>query len=172
MLFTNKTKIVGILLGTGISLVTISTAQSQTNPSQTNPTQTGFSCNTSEDVPTTVYKNKQGIQEPWIKWSSDYFSDSGWTPQSRCQEVSNRLENYRRNNQLKYVTLGTVKNQTVICVANAKQAPCAGVIYTLKPGQNAIAALNNLFAWRKGEAGLQSSYETMEIPYIEVGSRL
>ncbi|MEO1342274.1 MAG: hypothetical protein AAFV28_14280, partial [Cyanobacteria bacterium J06635_13] len=36
-----------------------------------------------------------------------------------------------------------------------------------------IKALNNLFAWRKGEQGLQSNYESVTaIPYIDVGTRL
>jgi Circadian oscillating protein COP23 len=121
-------------------------------------------------IPVAMYK--QGIQEPWIKWSSGYFTDSGWTPAKRCEAVSNRLETYRVNQQLRYVTLGVVNNQRVICVAATQGAPCGGIIYTLKPEQDAIAALNNLFAWRQGQAGLESNYETVETPYIDVGSRL
>ncbi|MBE9046944.1 hypothetical protein IQ255_21475 [Pleurocapsales cyanobacterium LEGE 10410] len=136
-------------------------------------TQSGFRCDTSGDVPTTIYQNRQGNPEPWIKWVSDHFSGAGWSPQARCQEVSSRLETYRRNKKLRYVTLGTVNNQSVICVASQDQGPCEGIVYTLKPGQDGIQALSNLFAWRKGEEGLQSNYESVTtIPYIEVGSKL
>lgn len=168
MLFANSKKMMGVLCGMGIVFSPIFNAQSQVN----NNIQTGFFCSTSASVPTTVYLNKQGTQEPWITWSSDYFTDSGWTPEKRCLEVSNRLETYRIKNQLQYVTSGVINNQKVICVAATQGAPCGGIIYTLKPGQDAIAALNNLFAWRKGEAGQTSNDETMEIPYIDVGSRL
>jgi hypothetical protein len=83
------------------------------------------------------------------------------------------LETYRKNKKLKYVTLGTVNNQSVICVASKDQGPCEGIIYTLKPGQDGIQALNNLFAWRKGGEGLESNYESVTaIPYIDVGTRL
>jgi hypothetical protein len=104
---------------------------------------------------------------------SDHFSGSGWSPDARCREVSARLETYRKNKQLKYVTLGTVNNQPVICVASQNQGPCEGIIYTLKPGQDGLQAINNLFAWRQGQSGLQSNYESVtESPYIDVGSRL
>ena len=135
--------------------------------------QSGFRCDTSGNVPTTLYQSRQGNSEPWIQWVSDHFSDSGWSPDARCQEVSSRLETYRRNKKLRYVTLGTINNQSVICVASKDRGPCEGIIYTLKPGQDGIQALNNLFAWRKGEQGLQSNYESVNaIPYIDVGERL
>lgn len=133
----------------------------------------GFRCDTSGDLPTTLYQSSQGTAEPWIKWQSDHFSSSGWSPEARCQEVSSRLETYRRNKKLKYVTLGTVNNQSVICVASQEGGKCEGIIYTLKPGQDGLKALNNLFAWRKGEQGLESNYESVTaIPYINVGERL
>ena len=154
----------------------IQTSESQTPAIQTeNSTvaRAGFRCDTDGDVPTTIYQSTQGTPEPWIKWVSDHFSGSGWSPDERCQEVSSRLETYRKNKKLRYVTLGTVNNQSVICVASQDQGPCEGIIYTLKPGQDGIQALNNLFAWRKGEEGLQSNYESVTaIPYIDVGTRL
>ena len=135
--------------------------------------QSGFSCDRTGDTPTTIYQSKQGNPEPWIQWVSDHFAGSGWTPDLRCQEVSDRLETYRQNKKLRYVTLGTVNSQSVICVASKNQGPCEGIIYTLKPGQDGIEALNNLFAWRKGDEGLESSYESVTtIPYIDVGSKL
>ncbi|MEM8718682.1 MAG: COP23 domain-containing protein [Cyanobacteria bacterium P01_G01_bin.39] len=145
----------------------------QTPTISPNSIQSGFRCDTSGNVPTTMYQSRQGNSEPWIQWVSDHFTGSGWSPDARCQEVSTRLETYRKNKKLRYVTLGTVNNQTVICVASKDQGPCEGIIYTLKPGQDGIKALNNLFAWRKGEEGLQSNYESATaIPYIDVGTRL
>ncbi len=66
----------------------------------------GFFCDTSSGVPVTIYQNTQGTQEPWIRWVSNAFGSSGYDPQTRCQEVSGRLETYRRNKQLKYITVG------------------------------------------------------------------
>ena len=150
----------------------VPTPQPTTIPAPVN-VQSGFHCDTSGDVPTTIYQSSQGDPEPWIQWVSDHFTGSGWTPDARCKEVSSRLETYRKNKKLRYVTLGTVNNQSVICVATKDQGPCEGIIYTLKPGQDGIQALNNLFAWRKGEEGLQSNYESVTaIPYIDVETKL
>lgn len=133
----------------------------------------GFECNVDGDVPTTVYHNAQGGQEPWIKWVSEHFSDANWTPAARCQAVSERLEAYRQEGKLKYVTLGVENDQQIICVASRDNGPCEGIVYTLKPGQDGITALNNLFAWGSGQQNLESSYESSAvIPYINVGERL
>jgi hypothetical protein len=149
----------------------VPTVQPVTTPASTPPS--GFFCDSSGKVPITMYQSSQGNSEPWIQWVSDHFSGSGWSPDTRCKEVSDRLETYRKNKKLKYVTLGTVNNQSVICVASKDQGPCEGIIYTLKPGQDGIQALNNLFAWRKGGEGLESNYESVTaIPYIDVGTRL
>jgi hypothetical protein len=66
-----------------------------------------------------------------------------------------------------------VRHQARETVASKDRGPCEGIIYTLKPGQDGVQALNNLFAWRKGEEGLESNYESVTaIPYIDVGTRL
>jgi hypothetical protein len=121
-----------------------------------------------------MYQNSQGVREPWIKWTSDYFSGSGWNPLTRCREVSDRLETYRRNRQLKYVTWGRMNNQNVICTALNEGDPCVGLIYTLKPYQNPRQTLDHFFAWREGQAGLPSLYESAGKPrlYIDVRARL
>ena len=134
--------------------------------------QKGFVCDNHTGVPTTTYYNSQGISEPWIKWVSEHFSEAKWTPQARCQTVSERLEQYRQEGKLKYVTLGIENEQQIICVASRDNGPCEGIVYTLKPGQDGISALNNLFAWGSGQQNLESSYESSAIPYINVGEKL
>ena len=133
----------------------------------------GFYCDVDSSVPTTVYQNARGSSEPWIQWVSDHFTDANWTPSARCQAVSERLEQYRQEGKLKYVTLGVENDQQVICVAEEDNGPCKGIVYTLKPGQDGVAALNNLFAWGSGQQNLESSYESSTtVPYINVGDRL
>ncbi|MGB5633646.1 MAG: COP23 domain-containing protein [Waterburya sp.] len=150
---------------TTISISSINSVQAQTAK--------GFKCDASETIPTTMYHNSQGVKEPWIKWISEHFSDSNWTPLSRCQTVSERLEEYRVNGKLKYVTLGMQNQQQIICVASRDNGPCEGIVYTLRPGQDGVAALNNLFAWGSGQQNLDSNYESSStIPYINVGKKL
>ncbi|MEM8723201.1 MAG: COP23 domain-containing protein [Cyanobacteria bacterium P01_G01_bin.39] len=150
----------------------IMAASTSTNLAQAQ-TAKGFTCDVATSTPTTMYHNSQGGKEPWIKWVSNHFSGSNWTPLTRCQTVSDRLEEYRLSGKLKYVTLGMENEQQIICVASRDNGPCEGIIYTLRPGQDGIAALNNLFAWGSGQQNLDSNYESAStIPYINVGEKL
>ena len=134
--------------------------------------QTGFWCSTSTGVPVTVYQNRQGAVDPWIEWTSDYFSGSGYNPITRCQLVSQRLETYRRNRTLKYITAGQMNGQNVICTASQVNGICQNLIYTLRPGQDPIDSLYNLLAWRQGQVAMSSVDETGKIPYIDVREKL
>jgi len=140
--------------------------------SQPAPGEKGFWCNTSMGIPITVYQNSRGGIEPWIEWASDHFSSSGYDAVTRCQVVSQRLETYRRNGQLKYITAGRMNGQNVICVANQVHGACEGLVYTLRPDQDPIKALYNLLAWRAGQVGMPSTNESGEIPYIDVRGKL
>jgi hypothetical protein len=119
-----------------------------------------------------MYQNSQGSIERWISWDSNFFTDAGWTPATRCNEVSNRLESYRTAKLLKYVTVGRMNGENVICTASEKNGRCGGLIYTLKPGQDAIRTLYTFFGLREGQAGVPVLSESAEIPYIDVTGRL
>lgn len=134
------------------------------------PGQRGFFCGISEGIPTTIYQNSKGGREHWIKWESNVFE--GYDPLTRCKQVSARLETYRVNKQLKYITAGMMNRQRVICTASRVNGRCEGLIFTLKPGQDAIKTLNNFLAWREGQAGTPSMSESGEIPYIDVRERI
>lgn len=131
-----------------------------------------FFCDQSTGVPVTVYRTPQGKQEPWIIWTSGFFSDSGYDPITRCETVTKRLETYRRDRVLKYITVGTLNNFNVICTASVINGPCQGLIYTLRPQQDPIRTLNNLFVWLNRKSPGSSVLESGTIPYIDVQSKL
>ena len=160
------------LIFTSLIVLCSSCLTPKTALSQPAPGQRGFFCDTSTGTPTTLYQNSQGSREPWIKWESDTFSGAGYDPLRRCTEVSSRLETYRQNKQLKYITGGIMNSQPVICTASQVNGRCEGLIFTLKPGQDVIATLNKLLAWREGQAGTPSLSESQEIPFIDVSGRL
>jgi len=141
------------------------------SPSQAQRGQ-GFYCDRSGGSPATMYQNSQGSIERWISWDSNFFTDAGWTPAARCNEVSNRLESYRTAKLLRYVTVGRMNGENVICTASEKNGRCSGLIYTLKPGQDAIRTLYTFFGLREGQAGVPVLSESAEIPYIDVSGRL
>jgi len=160
-----------VLAATAIALSGLTVA-SGPSYSRGAPGESGFWCSISTGVPVTVYKNPKGAVEPWIEWTSDYFSGSGYDPATRCQLVSQRLETYRRQRMLKYITAGQMNGQNVICTANQVNGLCQNLIYTLRPGQDPIGSLYNLLAWRQGYAGMPSFDESSKIPYIDVSKKL
>ncbi len=85
-----------VLVATAIALSGLTVA-SGPSYAQRAPGESGFWCSTVTGAPVTVYQNPQGAIEPWIEWTSHYFSGSGYDPATRCQLVSQRLETYRRN---------------------------------------------------------------------------
>lgn len=154
--------------------IALGTLMVDSQPSHALPAsgESGFWCSTSTGTPVTVYQNRQGAIEPWIEWASDYFSASGYDPSTRCQLVSQRLEIYRRNRQLKYISVGQMNGQNVICTANQINGVCQNLIYTLRRDQDPVGALYNLLAWRQGQVGMPSLDESGKIPYIDVREKL
>ena len=152
-----------------LSNISISRASRQSQP---NLGQGGFVCDTSTGEPVNVYQNPQGFREPWIRWNSNFFSSSGYDPLTRCQQVSQRLENYNRNRQLNYVTVGVVNNQKVICTTSRVNGPCEGLIYTLRRDQDPAPALSSFFVWLANQKARPSLFESSTAIYINVGERL
>lgn len=113
----------------------------------------GFSCGTSNGVPTTLASTNDGRSVPMIRWTSNTFDAAGWTAERRCQEVSQRFETYRQQGRLAFVTTGRINGQPVICTAPRDRGPCDGLLYTLKPGQDPTLALRRLFDVRYKSRG-------------------
>ncbi len=113
---------------------------------------TSFVCGSSNGVPATMAQTPRG-NVPVIKWVSNYFSDSGWTPQRRCQEVSRKFQAYYQNGTLNYLTTGEINGQPVVCVAQEKEGPCAGLLFTLKAESNPGETLQRLLDVRDRTAG-------------------
>lgn len=123
------------------------------------PAQSGFYCDNSNGIPQTRYKSRAGGTEVWINWSSEHFADAGYDSLSRCQIVSDRLENFRRNRQLNYIGVGWQNGQQIICAAT-EAGQCRGLIYTLKPGQDGNETLDRFMRLRRGEASASSLWES------------
>ena len=123
-----------------------------------------FYCGTSEGVPSTMSTTKSGKQVPIIRWKSSHFSDSGYTPQRRCEIVSQRFNDLYQRGQMNHLTTGRMNGLPVICAAATNPGPCVqdGLLYTLKPGQNATQTLKNLISIRTKASG----------PLTETASRL
>ena len=108
----------------------------------------GFVCGVANGAPATNALKADGTQIPVIRWTSSTFTAAGWGPQRRCEEVSERFDTYLKQGRLAYITTGRMNRLPVICTAASKRGPCDGLLYTLKPGQNATATLKDLLQIR------------------------
>lgn len=137
------------------SLIGLSVAAGATLAMSSQPAQAGeqrFGCAQSGGVPATMAKTKRGYV-PVIRWTSDYFGSSGWSPQARCQEVSDRFEAYHKDGTLNFLTTGRMNRQSVVCVASREGGPCSGLLFTLKPGSNPGQTLQRLLDVRYRATG-------------------
>ena len=111
-----------------------------------------FYCGYSNGVPTTLAETPRGTV-PIIRWVSQHFSGSGYTPQQRCEEVSGRFQSYYNQDILNYITTGYMNGMPVVCVTGINGGECSELLFTLKPGQNASRTLQQLFDIRQGASG-------------------
>lgn len=104
----------------------------------------------SSNIPTTYAQTPRG-NVAVIKWSSSYFSGSGYTPMQRCQAVTDRFNTYDAKGQLQYMSSGWQNNQPVVCAGSA----CTGhnLLFTLRPDQDSAQVLQEMMANRTGAAG-------------------
>ncbi len=128
-----------------------------------------FVCSTSNGIPATVAKTANG-EVPVILWSSDYFNSAGYTPESRCKQVSSRFQTYYEKGSLKFMTTGRMNRQNVVCVAERENGPCSGLLFTLKPGSNPNETLEKLLARRSQSGGPLN--ETRDRVYIDMNHYL
>jgi hypothetical protein len=105
-----------------------------------------FMCDTSRSVPATVVQSSQYGIVTLINWQSDHFAKSGFSPASRCQQVSSRFQQHYQQGTLKFFTTGLVNRQSVICAVATQNSPCNqnNLLYTLKPGSDPNQTLKQL----------------------------
>ncbi|MEB3831799.1 COP23 domain-containing protein [Phormidium sp. CCY1219] len=98
-----------------------------------------FQCQIStDDLYVTLALRKNGaVSDPMIVWKTEEFSSSGYTPERRCNEVTNRLnaildENGGTLSGL-YMTAGIVNGEAVLCAVNNTRSGCnsRNMLFTL-----------------------------------------
>ena len=109
-----------------------------------------YQCVNYENKPTTIVDTARG-RIKLIVWESQYFANSGWSPQKRCEAVSARFQKFSDDRSLKYVSTGIMNRKyKVICVSRPRPGrgyACNddGLLITLQPNDNPSAVLKNLF---------------------------
>jgi len=133
---------------------------------------TSFQCRSSDDVNFTVALSQNGnVSDPIIVWASDAFSSSGYTPERRCQAVTQRLNDALAENDYTlrglYLTVGRVNGQSVVCTVASTRSGCNrdNVLFTLSSNpRNPEQVLYNLSARTTGTTVQESG----GLPYVDL----
>ena len=121
----------------GVLLLTVAGCKEETPP----PLKMNFVCEAGKNgIPTTYALTPIG-KKPIIRWVSEYFEGSGYTPQKRCEMVTQQMQTAHNNGILNFITVGRENNQDVICSSTAKGGKCDLTILTLKPNDSAGKAV-------------------------------
>jgi hypothetical protein len=91
---------------TGLALA-LSVTLASNQPSQAQSRQ--FSCGLSDNYPVTVVRHPARGSVSLIVWTPGSLIGDTWTPQKRCQKVSDRFQKLHNQGELKILKTGTVK---------------------------------------------------------------
>jgi hypothetical protein len=85
-----------------------------------------------------MYRHDQG-QKPWLKIKTTL--GGGYDPLKRCEEISERLNGYRKDGLIKLAYRDEPKtpNQYVICAKTKLSGDSCPLLVTLKPGSDTEA---------------------------------
>jgi hypothetical protein len=160
--------VIAVLVYVESKMVSSKPGNQNTNAAET----INFSCEIRGNVPTTLAQTPRG-KIPVIRWVSNYFSQSGFDPQKRCEEVTERFQNYSNQGVLSYITTGIENNQEVICVSGKEGGSCNGTLFTLKPEEKASRVIQQLFdiAYRNGAPLEEKSSASPKI-YVDMKTLL
>ena len=100
-----------------------------------------------------------------IAWESDSFPNTVWTPQKRCEVISQKFQDFYNQDRLRYMTAGQINGLGVICAARSPETcNSRNQLFTVKPGTNpqrVLEQLTELASGRTTEGVSQTRYPGM-----------
>ena len=94
-----------------------------------------FFCGNHDGKLATVARHSTRGDIAFIVWTSDYFSGSGYTPNVRCQEVSDRFNRNQRSGMLNYIIPSELNGLPVVCASRTESnTDCSNqtLLFTLR----------------------------------------
>lgn len=86
-----------------------------------------------------------------FNWVSEYFSESTWTPEARCKEVSPKFQMASDNGMLNYLTNAEAENGLpILCANSSTETTCDFMLFTLKPDDKPDAVRQMLIDMAEG----------------------
>ncbi|MEY3403940.1 MAG: COP23 domain-containing protein [Dolichospermum sp.] len=139
---------------TGLALA-LSVTLASNQPSQAQSQSRLFTCALRDKYPVTVVRHPTRGSVPLIVWTNTSQISDTWTPQKRCQEVSDRFQKLQNQGQLRILKTGTVNGQSVICGLGTNQGACdrKNVLLTMTKDRDPNQVLEQLLNTRVGAGG-------------------
>ena len=95
---------------------------------------TRFTCDYVDGEYVVLY-NPENQANSSFPWAIPSALGGGWTPERRCNEITNRLENYRSDGLLEMST-GIENGYDTICVTTSIDPSDCRIVLTVPPGQD------------------------------------
>ena len=146
----------GLALALSVTLASNQPSQAQrasNRPSQAQSRQ--FTCASRDNYPVTVVRHPTRGSVALIVWTNTSQISSTWTPEKRCQEVSDRFQKLQNQGQLGTLKTGTVNGQYVICGVRTNQGSCnnKNVLLTMTKDRDPKQVLEQLLNTRVSAGG-------------------
>ena len=123
--------------------VVIDNEPETTNPSPTtNNSDRRFTCERNNGEYTVMYRPQSQPNESYA-WAIPQQMGGNWSPQRRCQAISNRLEQYRPDGLMELQTT-TLNGEDVVCVTTEADSSCR-IVFTVPRGQDALRTRDRVF---------------------------
>lgn len=122
-----------------------------------------YECKSEPNKLSTVAHTERGMIE-LIVWESNYFG-SQWSPEKRCEAVTQRFQNFSDQKLLRFVSTGRFNNYNVICVSE-KAGDCIdqGLLLTLEGKDQPTQILRQLFNYK---TSIRRGPQTKEVIDVE-----
>ncbi|BAZ13231.1 hypothetical protein NIES4071_50700 [Calothrix sp. NIES-4071] len=109
----------------------------------------------------------------FIAWKSEFFEKAGWTPQERCQKVTERFNKMYDTGRLKYFGSGANNGYPIICGLFNKDDACntENQLFTVKSGSQIKVVLEQLIDIAEGKASnvlYQSSGQQIRVSVQDI----
>ncbi|GCL40043.1 hypothetical protein SR1949_51770 [Sphaerospermopsis reniformis] len=152
---------------TGLALA-LSVTLASNQPSQAQSRQ--FTCASVDNYPATVVRHPSKGSVPLIVWTNTSQINDTWTPQKRCEQVSDRFQKLQNQGQLRILKTGTVNRQSVICGLKTNEGACnnKNVLLTITNQRDPKQVLGILLNTRASASGEPVYLSGNDDGYIEL----
>jgi hypothetical protein len=105
-----------------------------------------YKCGSDGGYPATIVTHPVRGDLSLIRWVAAFGSNSEWTPQRRCEQVTKKFNQNYANGRTAYIVPGYFNRYAVLCASPHKSSqtidcPDAWVLMTLRPGDDPNEAI-------------------------------